>query len=1603
MRMRALVVAASAGALLLAGCTTPSTEPAPVQSAATDSASPEGEVAEAATPIGDVRPWQAGPVPAAQADGPTFPEVWPASEVVGSGSATSRAPKLRVKDVSGDVEVEVVDVSAGGGFGLDGQGDPTELVWSGSAPADSIELPTAPPVLRQGGTYAYRVKKGADWLGPWSFTVDEIRQGVAPTDTFAGIQVNLLTGVPATSWATRAFARPSGALRVGLRYRPGSAAAPGLAQDWSWSLPGSGLMQLAESEVQAGSGDSAGPQSVRLMTADGGGPTFVRTPTGAYVPGLSDGTAAQYAQAGTLVPLGQGQWSFTAPDGTLTEFTGGRITAEWLGGVPIARYTWGDDGRLLSVSDGIEGGQTIGVSYGDGCEGGSWAGFSAPAELVCAFTYPDGTSSQLAYVEAAGAPRLAMAVDPGGVGVGWGWDGSGRLASARSTAATSMAAISQDWASPEFTTEIAYDANGRVASVTDMAAAKGADRIRHSYEYPSGGDLQARVLQSTVTNGTATPVESTLGGGAVVEVRADNATWKVTERRGVDGRAARVVYDEATGVVSEGRSTDGRSVVMKSDQEGLLTSSIGPFLGDQSGALRTDRTLDSAIVEPGAGAASAAEAWTGLAAIVWPQGGSGVPAWWDASTFTDGLRASFDGAPVAGSPAKPWRAQATGLWRVRDAGTYTFEIESGEGTRVALVIDGVQCTGVVGDAGCRMRLADGEHNVLVTIDVTDGKGEGAFRIRAGGDGDVRDIAVADLRPNYNFATRVVTNDSVSGEEFGADVILTDRPWTGRPDSVVTAGGRTTTYDYESTDGSATGLGRLTSTRTPGGSTMSATYYSMGESATDPCTGAQFAQAGLLKTITRYDGVTITTVYDVTGRPIAVTTQGDGMSQLVCTTYDAAGRVVASSSRDESGAVLEEATTSTTVRDGLFTTTTTTTLGPAAPEGAGESFTSTQVLDALGRSVEVVDASGTVARFAYGPDGSLVRRDLWSPKADRSGTPTLTLDFTYDAQTAQPVSIQANGTKMAQARYGEGGQLLSIDYANDVRMELRYDTAGSVSAVQVAAADRVYLSERDRNPMGRSLSSTLTVDEGGKKLTRESWSYSYDDAGRLSKAVLTTDGDDADTGGPKRTFGYDYGAAPDGCFAGAGANLDRVGGSRDGVDFEVCRDDRGRLRWTTDPHLTGGADKAQATYDGLGRMTALSGAVPLELTWGPGTQVASITQGDTSSSMVVAGGAVQRMTHVEGGVTTDTRYGYAGAASPVFVLAADGTVLDTRLSLPGGVIASLGPEPLASPTRLQFPDAFGAALASTVDGVPTGTTPSALAPRFGPFGEPLVTRTPVTTYDSGMGPGTDYGFQAIAANPTVVGQHDLTISARPYHPWLGEFLASDPSPGASTTAYGYGEATPVDSPDFSGGWSMWDTIGVVGAAFAVIGGVSSGYVASGAYGKTAQVLAVTAMVGGMSAAIAGSTMSWVEGDNSWVSAGVTVAAVIGLVFTGIGLHDWSVTVEGRFRQLTNVVDDVASMADPKALGLSTVQEQPREFLRLGTGVQGVEIKLVSVRGVGTVATYVGEGIVSPIRIGSDALEEGMGEAFIMQGEAHGLVNPDASVQLLNLLQTFWDGA
>ncbi len=1610
------LLAAAAGtvcvAMVVTGCTSsppsPATSPTP---APVESASPEaqGEIAASGTPLADIQPWKAGPAPASAATGPIAPTVWPTSVVEGSGSATSTWPTLSVPDLSGEVEVEIVNLSKGGGFGADAQGEASEVAWTGTGKASAIELPSSPPVLDQGSTYAYRARaRGGDakeWAGPWVFNVDRIRQGTAPQDSFGGVLVNMMSGLPATSWQSLSFSSAASTLSLGLVYRPGTPATPGLPEGWTWTMPGLGLTQLIESETRGGSGEDEGPLSVRLVGSDGTGPTFVRTESGAYVPGLADGTATSYSTGGTLARTGPDTWTFTAGAGAAAEFVAGRVAREWAGGVPLAQFAWDDQGRLTSAGDGLKGGRTLTLSYGEGCQGSSWEGFTLPADLWCAVTYPDGSTSQAAYVEAAGAPRLGTVVDPGGVGVSWGWDASGRLATLRDSSATAMASLDPAWGGAEFTNEVAYDADGRVESITSAAPSPGAPRMRHSYVYPVGREVVARIVESTVEGSAAVPVASLLGDevgkGTGIEVTVEKDTWRVERKRDIDGLSTVATYD-ASGVLTEGTATDGRTVQVTADSEGLLKSSIGPFTGDASGAMKTSRTMDSTIVNPARGADSATEPWTGLAAVVWPEGGSAVPQWWDSSVLDNELAADFDAAP--GGAKAPWRAQATGLWRVADEGRYRLVVTSSPGTSAAVTVDGTRCTSLQGE--CTLPLSKGERAITVELAVEDAQGKGSFRVALQGGGGGR-VALADLRPNYNVMTRSVTNDTVNGRNFGTDVYVTDQPWSGQPSKVISAGNLATSYEYEETDANAGAFGRQRGATSPGGTTTSQSYYGVDEQATDPCTNASYPQAGQLKSYTRYDGVTFTSVYDAVGRTVAVTAQGDGMSELACTTYDAAGRQVSGSTRTGDGQVIEELSTVRTMADGRVTTVDTVTLGPGSPEGAGETFTSTSVTDLAGRTLELVDASGTRTTFVHSPAGELLRRDSWAPGADPAAAPTLALEFGYDDATGRATGVTANGTKLATIDYDGRGQMSGATYPDDVSLSLEYDTAGSVSRAAIQADGRTYITSRDRNPAGRTLGSSLLVRDAKEPLTQQEWDYDYDDAGRLVSAILVTTGDTADTGGRKRDFGYDFGKAPQGCFPGAGANLDRVGGARDGTAFETCRNEKGRLRWTTDPHLAPESGRAEATYDGLGRMTQLSGVVPLEIAWGAGNQAVRITQGTSTTSWVIAGGTVQRMTTDDGSGPVTTRYGYVSGQSPVFILDEAGTVLDIRVGLPGGVLAHLGGPSLA----LDFPDVLGAALVTTVGGVPTGAHASALAPRGGPYGEPLLDDTVATSAQTGIGPGTTFGFQAIAANPTVTGHHSLTMTARPYHPWLGEFLAADPAAGVSSTDYGYGDGNPVDKPDYSGAFGVWDFIGISGAIVAAIAGIGTGGFMKATTSKGWKTFTGWAMGAGIAAGIAGTVGSFFLSGNSQDAEITAIAALVGTLVAVIGVGAYAYKTKGaaqvhggqnanqnvpNLQQTGPIEESIKVSHEPYSASYETVYD-------LGNGNA---VTWSTKAGEGTVFSYQVGGVrqktTLTLKFGTDDFTaEAMITDFIMTGGNKGWVpNNKKLVKDLHLQMSFW---
>ena len=1489
------VASAVVAVALVAGCTSSAkAPPSPTASAPVESASPDsGEVAATSVNAVDVQPWLAGPVPGGDATGPAAPEVWPASQLVGGGQTTSLTPELVVPaaaELSGDVEVQIVDLSQGGGFGVDGRGEATGIVFEGSRAAKGFDVPSG--TLADGSTYAWRVRAAqGEWAGPWAFAVDTVRERNAPVDSVANVEVNLLSGVPAAGWQSPTVEGVNGAFGVGLVYRPGQDQVPGLPAGWQWVLPGSGLVAITESGAQVGApadadsfGGASGPASVTMRSASGGGVTFVRTETGAYVPGLADGTATAYSRGGVLTRSGADAWQFSTSSGTLTRFEGGRVVGEWTQGNPVGVFTWDESGRLTTVGDGIS--RSVSLAYeGSGeCPAASWDGFDVAAGLWCAATYADGTASAAGYV----GDQIGLIADPGGLGLGFGWDRAGRLSAVRQSGATAAAATQGgDWTGAALTTQLEYDGTGRVASVTAAAATPDGDRVTRRYSYPAGPARDGQISAEVTQEGGPTQ-------GTVLSVTATSDAWQVVRRVTAGGLTTTSAYDEQTGVATKGTDPQGRTTTTDLDKESLVTTTVGPFLDDPQDALRTDRTLDATPIDPEAGAKSKTDTWNGLSAMVWA-GDEGTAQWWNETFFRERtLSGTLD---IAGQ----WQAQATGLWKVPESGEWTI-IPTGDGIDAEVIVNGVRCPR--GD-GCVVRLRAGEQALSIAMR---GEGAAAFRIDAGRDGaEPRPIPLDQVRPNYNTPTVVSNNDIVSGESLSTKVYDTERPWTSAPSSVTASGGLRTEFAYEPAAPAQQQWGRQTEMTTPSGARMTQAYYGADEQATDPCTNSSAPQAGLVRDIVRYDGVRITTVYDAAGRPVAVTTDGDGASETACTTYDAAGRTVATSVKDGGGAELASTTTTYTWSGGQLTATTTYAQG-------GETYTTASTVNARGDVVAYVDAWGTKTGFDYDAEGKLVTR---STTAAGASAPTLTISLGYQEGTGQVSSVEANGNRLATVDYFEGGLTRRIEYADGVTQSYSYNTAGAPDVTEITAGDLVVVQRRDRNAAGRTLSSSILVEQQGKSVTAAQWEYGFDDAGRLVKANLTTDGDTAATGGKKRTFGYDYAPREECPNQTAGADFNRTGGSRDGTEFTTCYDQRGRMTWTTDPHLAPEGGRAEATYDGLGRLTRLDARVPLDIAWAAGTQAATITQGSVASDLVTIGGRT-----IQDATSSGTRrLSYASPASPNPAIIADdaGAITALVVNLPGGGIAYLDPA-TSKPTVTDYPDLFLGFLATTAGGQ-TG-----LAPQYGPYGEPLVpTETVAATY----------GWQAQPRNASLTGNHDLTFSARPYHPWLGAFLAFDPEPGASPTGYGYGDGNPLDQPDSSGRASEWDLAALVLGGVAALMGVASGKVArtlpleasKGARAAGVAYRVTTVLTGLAGAGIAGARYFGLLGptDESTLGTTSTWVAAAGMILAGVGTYRFAgqakIGIESRTGRESSVGfdEDIVSFTDEQRFQEGEVYE------------------------------------------------------------------------------------
>ena len=407
-----------------------------------------------------------------------------------------------------------------------------------------------------------------------------------------------------------------------------------------------------------------------------------------------------------------------------------------------------------------------------------------------------------------------------------------------------------------------------------LAATTGAPAITRTYRYPSVAEdtLEASVTQSV---GDAPPEEA-------LAVTATSDRWQLLTSTTFGELTTTAEYDRASGVAVKGTDPQGRTTTTTLDNESLMRSSVGPFTGSTQGALVTDRTLDATVRDPARGTDS--DPWTGLSAVVW-SGETSTPQWWDARTFPEGALSGTIGTSGA------WQAQASGLWKVPSTGAWDIEITVSEGLRAEVVIDGVRCSSAATEP-CRMALREGERALSLAMS---GDDKGAIQVRAGQAGKLEAIPLDQLRPNYNATSVVSTNDIIGDRNLATQVFDTERPWAQTPDTVTASGSLVTAYDYEPFDPAKAQWGRETATVNAGGATQRTTYYAQTDQATDPCTGASAPQAGLPRTVTRYDGVTNTFVYDAAGRPVAQTTEGDGISETACVSYDAAGRIIATQS------------------------------------------------------------------------------------------------------------------------------------------------------------------------------------------------------------------------------------------------------------------------------------------------------------------------------------------------------------------------------------------------------------------------------------------------------------------------------------------------------------------------------------------------------------------------------------------------------------------------------------------------------------------------------------------------------------------------------------
>jgi len=1179
---------------------------------------------------GDWDSQSVAPLPVVDATGGPAVPVYSHSVVTPSqGVAVSVEPTLTVPDAPKNQQYQFTVMAPGG--------TTDKMVWQGQAATNEVRVPAGK--LVQGRTYLWQAQlvsaPGTVW-GPFAMSVDVVRAGVQPSQSFGPFSVDLASGAVTVAASLRSVAAASGSLGVNLSHQ-GPATDPGMAPGWTMSADG----QTWES-VQAND-----DLSVELVSASGQQYAFVPVAGGSsYKPLLAAGRVQSTGSEPTLARNEDGSFTATMPSGQVSVFAEpnsdgvGFLTQSYNGVAAQPSYEL-TGGKITAVKDAVApDSMAVSVEYA-----GSGDCPAVPAEFVaypdgvmCQVRYPDDSSAEFFYLKtSADMPVLSRMVDYPDTAdskatvTDFQWDQSGRVVGMRGALAASALASGARSDAEAVMSTLTYDAQGRVSTATKPAALTGGARPSYALDYSTPG-------RATVT-AVGAPTTTT---GYLTRYEFDPATFLVSKTTDSKGKFARQTWDESTEQVLTSTGPTGLITTNEYAGDGTISAVTGPWpsAGSGSNVPRQEYTYDHTVAADGS-----LRPMHGTNVTYWPNptltgapsGREYGPSLGATPTIPSNLQWTWAQDPISGS-SDSWGARILGEITIPGSGTdpanYGFKAGSGGTT---LWVDNTLCEGNNGE--CVIPLTPGDHRIRIDRAVTSG-GQASVSVQwqPPGTNSFAPIPMSAVSPGYGLPAATMTHDALSVNDNVTSTALSqyDQPWNGQP---------TTTWNkaeasvvnrsqYEEFDPSQDQFGRPTGMTLPAGNTIKASYYTPDETVSVPCDGmGTIGQNGLPKAVTRQitDGESVgtggvqtyDTFYDRMGRNIAsAVTTGQDTHTLGCTYFNDAGQVTK---------------TVTPARgDQPQTTVETTYLVDSSPLKArstviqdnGPTYTTDTETDLYGRTVASTDTWGTVTTTTYDPyTGNAVSSQVRTASGMSSTTAN---EYTPDGDL---VTISLDGEQLASLSIPNAGGN-TVTYRNGVSVKIAPNTTGSFGSQTWTTADNEIFSYATiTSPSQRVLKENLVFGPDTATFT-----HTYDPLGRLTDSVLDTTMDTEHT-----QWAYEF-----------NANSNRTKQTVDGQNVTTYDYNGDQLTGTTDPTIAN-----TISYSDRGEITTLG---PLSIDYTQNGRTASVSDSATGDSTVyhrAPAGVVEKITTTNGQAHT-SRYTSGG-----IILDANNTPQWQSIGLPGG--------------------------------------------------------------------------------------------------------------------------------------------------------------------------------------------------------------------------------------------------------------------------------------------------------------------------------------------------